>query len=461
MRITIKSISENLPIISNLRSYNLQNYVKFHMPGHQDLKITKHHTKIQKKVINILRDYQNKLFSYDLTEVENLDNLQDPSSCIKESQDIISTDYSVKKTFFLTQGSTLGVMSMIILTCGKKGKIILPEKSHKSAYQAMNLFDIKPAFIYQEKSEIFSSNEKIDIKSLEKTVQKNKDAKAIFVTSPDYYGIVQDIEKIAKIAHENNMYLIVDYAHGAHFHYLNEKIMSPIELGADIQVTSFHKTLPALTSTAILQVSNNMDDDFISRLKDTVNTLQTSSPSYILLSSIELTHFIMKTYGKNLYKSLVGKIIAFKNHMKNHPGINILETDDITRIVINIENIDGEELSNLLRKKYKILAEMNNDKSIVLITNPFNTKMDFNRLEKAIIDINARKEKLKKFIKNDQNLQNNKIFDYLKKNIGKKSEKTFYIYPPGTPLIKKDDIITEDIINLVKKFQNSNVKIFS
>lgn len=460
MKPCIKKFTDDLPIISSLRSYTLKNYTKFHMPGHQDLSITKHHTKNQKFILNVLKDFQNKIFAYDLTEVENLDNLQKPALGIKKSQEIMSNDFNVKRTFYSTQGSTLGVMSMIMSVCKKNDKIIMPEMSHKSSYQAIKLMDIKPIFIKQDVSKRFSHNEKIDIQNLIKIVNANKDAVAIFITSPDYYGVTQNIEIISKIAHENNMKLLVDSAHGAHFNYMNPKIPTPIELGADIQVMSFHKTLPSFTSTAIIQVSKDNDALTVTNLQNTLNTLQTTSPSYPMLASIELIHYLMKKYGKSLYKSLISKIITFKKHLSTYENIYILDSDDKTRLVISIDGISGEDLYHILQYKYNILTEMHNLNSCIFITNPLHTKIDFNRLEKALKEISRNKDDL--IIKNKNinfSVENEEILKHLLNNVEKISDRNLYVYPPGTPFLKKGDIITKNTIDKAKEFMQNDSKI--
>lgn len=459
MKITIKKISDKMPIINSLKNYTSQNYIKFHMPGHQDLSMTKQNTKIQKKIINILRDYQNKLYSYDLTEVENLDNLQKPVGCIKKSEDILSEYFGAKKTFLLTQGSTLGVMAMIMGVLKKGEKIILPKNSHKSVFQAIKLKELKPIFIEQEKNTDFDIEKKIDMAVLEDIVATNSDAKAIFLTSPDYYGNTQDIQKISTLAHKNKMYLMVDSAHGAHFKYMNQPIPVPIELGADAQSLSYHKTLPSLTMSAILQLSDNLDEETILNIKNSINLLQTTSPSYIILSNIELNHYIMDTYGKKLYYSLNSKIKKFKKNIENYKNLSILDNDDPTRIVIKINNLSGKIVNDILRYEYKILAEMYNLKSVVFICNVFNTTNDFNLLENALKYISDLSHESFDIVYEKNYVSKNNFEDFLKKNKGNKSDRNIYIYPPGTLFLAKGEKIDDEKFAYLKSAIVNNLVI--
>lgn len=218
------------------------------------------------------------------------------------------------------------------------------------------------------------------------------------ITSPDYYGQNQNIEKLAQITHKYNMLLLVDSAHSPHYIYSEYFTKNAIYNGADIMVVSFHKTLPTLNQTALMFANNSLNDYVCDKLQEKLNIFQTTSPSYILLANMELTNNILKKYGKELYKNLKNNIENFKIHIRTLNKIlekfyknfyvKILNNDDFSRIVISTPNI--KNTYKILKEEYKILPEMVNEKSIVFICNIFHTKHDFDLLYEAFKHISKK-----------------------------------------------------------------------
>lgn len=444
---------KNLSIIEELKSFKSKNYLSFFMPGHSQLKYKSDFTDVQKEVFAILKDFEKDIFSFDVTEVCDFDNLANPSGIIQKSQEIVSKSFLAKKSHFLVNGSTIGVLAMICAVTEYKEKIIIQKNSHKSVYNACKLNNLEIVCINSKKDEKYDIYEKINLYEFEKLAEKNKDAKAVVITSPDYYGQDQDIKSLAQIAQRYGMYLLIDCAHGAHYNYSSDFGEFALNNGADMAVTSFHKTLPSLNQTSVLFLNKRVDDETCNKVQEYINIFQTTSPSYIFLSNIELANNIMTKYGKKLYDDLKRFIDEFKSKIYGLNYVKLLENDDFSRIVLSFEDERVNYIQPYLKEEYKILPEMVNEKSIVLICNIFHTKSDFEKLFKALEEIEHLffKRKVKKNHSfSEKRLKKEKILDYLRQSLGEKSEKTIYSYPPGTPVIIKDEIITNKHIDYLK-----------
>lgn len=455
---------KDTPILEELKNFKNKKYTKFFMPSHLQLNYHLEYSDTQKEVFKMLKEFEKNIFSLDVTEVNNFDNLSNPNGIIKKSQDIVADSFDAKKVYFLVNGSTVGIISMILSVLENNDKVIIQKNSHKFVHNACNIKKLNVVYIESEENKEFDIYKKIDIKRLEDIIKKNKDAKAIVITSSDYYGQNQEIKKIKEICSLYGMYLLVDAAHCANYNYSELFDDFPIKY-ADIVVTSFHKTLPSINQTAILTVNKSISDDICNRIRENINIFQTTSPSYILLSSIEIANSIMSMYGATLYNELYTNISLFKQkietlnkYVKNK--IKILNNDDFSRLVISVENMKIEDVYNYL-KNDMILVEMMNEKSIVLICNIFHTYKDF---EKIFVSL----EKLSKLekasileerdiIKKEQQENKEDILLYLQNNLGEKSEKNIYLYPPGAPMIAKGDIITKCHIKKIQTTIKNNI----
>ncbi|HCX04342.1 MAG TPA: arginine / lysine / ornithine decarboxylase, partial [Clostridiales bacterium] len=244
---------------------------RYHMPGHKGKK-------------DIFGDFEKNIVGIDFTEVEGTDNLHNPQGIIKDLQKRLSEIYGTRKTYVLINGSTVGLQSAILSQTVPKDKIIIQRDCHKAVYNSIILGDLNQEYIWTNFNKDIGIKEPVNIDSFEKQI-KNSGVKVVVVTYPTYYGICSDIEKIAQITHDNNALLIVDEAHGAHLKF-SKKLPKPAEeLGADIVVQSLHKTLPAFTQTSALHVCSDRVD--IQRLESFLKMLQSSSPSYVLMASVD------------------------------------------------------------------------------------------------------------------------------------------------------------------------------
>ena len=256
-------------LYDKLKMYSESGVYPFHMPGH----------KRNPMLCDGIMPYE-----IDLTEIDGFDNLHNAESCILEVQNLAEKLYNVKKAFLLVNGATGGILSAVRAMTDRGDKVIVARNSHKSVYNALELCGLTPKYIVPKVDKEFGINCSITPLQAEKAIRENPDAKLLIITSPTYEGAVSDIKEISRIAHLHNVSVLVDEAHGAHFPFSDSFPVEAIQCGADVAVASLHKTLPSLTQTALLLTSN---EELINPLVENLAIFETSSPSYVFMSSIE------------------------------------------------------------------------------------------------------------------------------------------------------------------------------
>ncbi|HOD93174.1 MAG TPA: aminotransferase class I/II-fold pyridoxal phosphate-dependent enzyme, partial [Clostridia bacterium] len=259
-------------ILNKLNESALKKIIPFHMPGHK-------------------RNIQCSMFlrklgaKYDITEIPGYDNMHNPDGIILNVMQKAEKLWNSKRSFLLINGSTCGIQAAINTLADPKDKIIVARNCHKSVYNMIELQDLKPVFINPVINNELGIYGSIEPETLDKVLTNNPDAKLVIVTSPTYEGVISDIKSLCQVSHNHNVPIVVDEAHGAHLKLNRYFDNSAITAKADIVIQSLHKTLPSLTQTAIAHVcSNNINCENFQR---NLSVFQTSSPSYILLSSIE------------------------------------------------------------------------------------------------------------------------------------------------------------------------------
>lgn len=477
------------PIYDRLKSIYDNEVVSFHMPGHKYGRLFER-LGYDKKLDNF--------FKLDTTEIYGTDDLHEPKDVIKKSQEIAKNilfpevDAGLN---FLVNGTTSGIEAAILSCVGAGEKIILNRFCHKSAYNSCVISKAIPVFVKEEIDYENSVIKGASISDYMEKIEENKDAKAVFITRPTYYGMVFEIEEIIKLAHSYGMVVIVDEAHGSHFG-LNEKLPdSALNFGADIVIMSIHKTLPSITQSSIIVYQGNLVDT--SRLKYYLNVFQSSSPSYIMMMSLELAFEIYKVHGKELMDELINNIYRFKRRIRNY---RIFETDDITKIFINTieKGINGYDFAKILRHQYNIQVEMSNYCGVLLLCSIGNSSEDFDKMREAMEDIS--KKRIfgieQDFFEDEFEKDVNKKSDGLKslsnsrkislrlpsiipkmeiipsKAMEIKTERVvldeavgricgeFVIpYPPGVCLIGPGEVVSAEIIDFIKSAKKSRIDI--
>jgi arginine/lysine/ornithine decarboxylase len=455
-----------LPLVEGLLKYAEENNISFSMPGHK-AGAGFLGTKEGKRL------YDN-LFKIDITEVEGVDNLHHPEGIIKEAQELLSNFYGSKKSYFLVNGSTSGNLAMIFSSFNEGDKIIVERNCHRSIFNGIIMRKLKPIYIRNKISKKYNAPMSIDMEHFSCLLNDNKDAKGIIITYPNYYGICSDLKTIISKARENNMRILVDSAHGAHFG-VNEKLpYSAVKLGADMVVTSSHKTLPSFTQTAYLHVGENVDID---KVDFYVSAFLSTSPSYMLMSSMDYGRYYLEGYGRQAYEELIDRANKYREELNKLQWLHVLGEDkenyydiDLSRFVINVKNgLSGHKLLDYLRSR-KIQCEMSDASNVVLIFSTFNCEEDFEALYKAIEECNLERLKDNKLYIKDVYIPEVKLLPYeamerkkikvdMVSSEGRVCGSAVVPYPPGVPILNLGEIIDTTSLNMIRYYLECGVTI--
>ena len=482
----------NETLYEKLKSYVAEDYYPFHMPGHKR---------------NIDESIKLSPYDYDITEIDGFDNLHAPTGILKERMEKVSSFYESKKSYYLVNGSTCGILAAISACCHrpvngeenkdniiKKNRILMARNSHKAAYNSVMINELEALYVYPDLIEEYGINggispEKIaEILKKEQLEKETESIGCVYITSPTYEGIVSDILSISKICHSYNIPLVVDEAHGAHFSMHKDFPISALELGADIVIQSLHKTLPSLTQTSILHIGKNaiVDERDIERY---LTIFQTSSPSYVLMASIDMcidrlmedTFIPFDRLQKEL-SDLHEKAKQFTNIKllgKSITGKSSVYDFDISKLVIfpKSNQYNGQELYGRLLGKYHLQPEMASFNYIVAMTSINDTKEGFNRLFHALDDIDREirlyerslfkenKFRFKKisettaFLRISDAIIRKKEFIDIDKAEGRVGAEFIYLYPPGIPVIAPGEMYSSEIIRYLKECMKSGLNI--
>ncbi len=415
--------------------------VSFHMPGH-------------KNNLRKIKFLNRKIGKYDTTETHNHDNLHNPKTIIKELQEKIQKEYRSFASYPLINGSTSGILTALSYL-PSNSKVLIDRDSHMSVYNGCEINNLTFEYLPDDLSAL--SN-----------MLKNKYS-ALIVTSPSYYGVCKDLKSLHEVCKENNTLLIVDYAHGAHLHKqrIDDRFL---QHHSDVSITSLHKTLPALTSAAILNIYNKSID--LNKIEKYLKTYQTSSPSYLVLASIASCIEFMSR--KNIYEKLLIYIKKACSKSNGLEYLNIDETDDPTRLIISTKgcNIAGYELFDSLIKS-GIECEMPDETSVVLISTPLNKARDFSLLVKSLRKIDSKLSKNADVVVDDIfihkskpfNIGRNKDIPYvlvsLDDAVGKVSKGFISLYPPFKPILLPGEVISQDVLKLLIKYKDRLISDYS
>jgi len=457
----INSGLNNTPLFNALKKYISDRPTPFHMPGH----------KLGK---GFPADFLENIAALDLTEIAGTDNLHFPSGPIKEAQDLAAEAFGSKNSFFLVNGSTCGIHAIIMTICKPGDKLIVSRDCHKSVIGGLMLAGASPVYIRPEFNYDFGISAVVKVSEIENALRLHPDAAGVLITRPNYYGICSDIRAIAELVHSYGKVLAVDEAHGAHLKFHSALPESAMEAGADICVQSAHKTLAAFTQGAYLHVGSSRIE--LEKLKFYLRLLQTSSPSYIIMASLDVAREIMQRKGKEGLDQLINSIKGFKSKIEKG-GLPVTclsyveggETD-ITRLVINVRGLGrtGFETDRKLREKYNIQVEMSDLCNIVCITTPADSTQDLEMLYRALEEIAmARKDGF--FTKYpeqlpieipEQKLEPGKAMSSRGEEIalndaaGRISRCVITPYPPGIPLVCPGEIITSETVKYIYNIIN-------
>lgn len=373
------------PLEKYFQHYNEKNLLPLHMPGHQ-----------RKTEMGAALPY-----AYDYTEVEDLDNLHAPEGILQEAMNRTAAYYGCPDCFYLVNGSSSGLQAGIFALLEEGDEVVVARNCHRSVFYALSLRKAKIHFLLPEFWEDFSCFGSISPKEVERLLREFPKSKALIFTSPSYEGVVSDVEAIARLCHENGLSLLVDEAHGAHFSPKkgDSFLESAIALGADLVVQSPHKTLCSLTQSAwVLGKGERYSRE---KLSFYLSVFQTTSPSYPLMLSLEKATTLLETKGEALFSHWKEVMESFREKARTLSYFTFLwEKEeacfamDFSKIFLRALGIPelrlGKDLAKLLREDYGIESEMHSGENLLLMTGPFISEKDMDRLFFALKDIERR-----------------------------------------------------------------------
>lgn len=408
-------------------------------------------------------------YKYDLSEVDGLDNLNNPEGCILELEEELSKIYNSGFSHILTNGSTQGILALMLATLQKGDKVLCAVNCHKSVHNGLILTGAEPIWIYSNFNQEFGVYTSLSVSTVEKAIESEPEAKCLIITSPTYDGAISDIERISELCKEHNITLIVDEAHGGLWNFDKTIGIPAIQLGADASVQSLHKTCGAVNPAAILHLSSGSKISK-SRIMDALNLISTTSPSYALMANIEETvKFLNSKNGQKEIQKLTEQISKLIHKLKGFNHIKFFaEDNDITKILIKTSRISAEETSEILYSKFKLECEIQHANSLTFLcgigTDEKKLKKLLNAL-KYIEKISKNREDIEfQDINPPQKIMAMSMQDAFNTNyeeilpadaIGKTCAEIVTTYPPGIPILTYGERVCEEHL----AFLDSEIKI--
>ena len=454
------------PIISFLTEHADKHTVSFHMPGHKGSAIYRKFG---------YTEFLEKMMDCDITEIIGADNLFQTEGILKAAQEEYAKLYGVKRAYMLVNGTSGGVIAAIMASVPKGGKLVMARNSHKAIYNALLLADIQPVYAYPEMIEEYGISGEITAEEITRCLDENPDASAVILPSPNYYGICSDIRKIAEIVHSRGKILIVDQAHGAHLKFFSDCGFSDMpqsaeEQGADIAVNSIHKTLASFTQSAALTFNSDLLDHYT--LEDKLQMIQSTSPSYILMGSLDINADIIKNHKEEVFTAWHDALAYFYAEAENISGLAVIRDAKLDFTKINLDmsayGLSGAELEHLLMEK-GIYAELTTGNILMCMTGIGNTKADMEKLLEALREI-AASHPLAEGKKQTPPAVLEARFELcavpakkeripLEMGAGRICASSIIPYPPGIPFICPGERITEEVITYIAALREAGEKV--
>jgi arginine decarboxylase len=457
---------ETTPLYDALVKYATSDVTPFDVPGHK--RGFKH------PLQETIGDMALKM---DANSMPELDLLSHPTSVIEEAQRLAAQAFQVDRAYFLVNGTTVGILAMILATCKPGDQLIVPRNCHKSVMNGILLSGAIPVFIQPEVDQHFGIAHGISLNQVKEAIVAYPQAKALFITYPTYFGAMNELQEICKLAHERGMVVLADSAHGAHLSVMPE--MDAIEAGADIVTISMHKTGGSLTQSSMLLLQEQRMS--ATKIQKVLNMLQTTSASYLLMSSLDVARRELTLYGAERFRELKPIVMQAIENIEHNSKYEVLKTSymakkfhqhyDWTKLVIRVNDLGltGFEVYTLLKQKYGIQAELAEGYVVMCVISYADTAESLERLVSALKDIERNYSKseplVMQMVVNDEintlamapqqaSHADSETID-IEEAVGRISADTIMIYPPGIPLIIPGEIISDKVVALYHHYSRN------
>ena len=451
----------NAPIYEALRKFRRMRVVPFDVPGH----------KRGRGNMELTEFLGEDCMNVDVNSMKPLDNLCHPVSVIKDAEELAAEAFGAANAFFMVGGTTSAVQSMIMYACKEGDKIIMPRNVHRSAINALILTGAVPVYVNPDVNRKLGIALGMSVAQVEQAILDNPDAKAIMVNNPTYYGICSDLKRITELAHAHGMLVLVDEAHGTHFYFGENFPVTAMAAGADCASVSMHKSGGSLTQSSFLLLGKNINADY---MRQVINLTQTTSASYLLLSSLDISRKRLALGGREIFAQTVemaeyarseineiGGYYAYSRELINGDSIFDFDVSKLSIYTLPI-GLAGIEVYDLLRDEYDIQIEFGDIGNVLAYISVGDRKRDIERLISALAEIKRR------FGKSGADMLTQ---EYISPVVAETPRKAFYAkkrsfpleetsglvcsefvmcYPPGIPILAPGELITDEIIEYIK-----------
>lgn len=453
------------PIYLALKEYRRQRIVPFDVPGHK-----------QGRGNQALTDFLgSQCLSVDVNSMKPLDNLCHPVSVILEAEKLAAAAFQAHHAFFMVNGTTSAVQSMIMSVCQRGDEIIMPRNVHRSAINALIISGAVPVYVNPGINKKLGIPLGMSLSDVEKAIAEHPQAKAVLVNNPTYYGICSNLQAITRLAHRHGMKVLVDEAHGTHFYFNSELPVSAMQAGADMAAVSMHKTGGSLTQSSFLLINDTLETG---RIRQIINLTQTTSGSYLLMSSLDLSRRNLALNGEKIFAEVlrlanyarreinqIGSYYAFGSELNNNDNIYCFDQTKLSVYTRDL-GLAGIEVYSILRDDYGIQIEFGDLGNILAIISVGDRELELERLVSALAEIKRLYAKDPtgmfdhEYINPEVILPPQEAFYAPKKSValedssGKICSEFVMCYPPGIPILAPGEKITDEILNYIAYAKN-------
>ena len=455
-----KKLQEKMPIYEALQRYKEMRIVPFDVPGHKQ-------GKGNKELTEFLGE---KCMSIDVNSMKPLDNLCHPVSVIKEAEALAADAFGAKHAFFMIGGTTSAVQAMVMTACKRGEKIIMPRNVHRSAINAMVVCGAVPVYVNPGVNKKLGIPLGMSYEDVKAAILANPDAKAVLINNPTYYGICSPLKQITELAHEYGMLVLVDEAHGTHFYFHEDLPASAMSVGADMAAVSMHKTGGSLTQSSFLLINNEVSEGYVRQI---INLTQTTSGSYLLMSSLDVSRKNLALHGKEIFDHVMSLAQYAREEINKIGGYyafgkELIDGDtvydfDVTKLSIHTRDIGlaGIEVYDLLRDDYDIQIEFGDIGNVLAIISVGDKNLAIERLISALAEIKRLHTKDQtgmldhEYINPLVEMTPQDAFYAPKKSVpmadsvGAICSEFVMCYPPGIPILAPGEKITKEILDYI------------
>lgn len=471
-----KENQKHAPLFEAMRLYANSGVMGYHTPGHKQGKGMH---------AGFFEAITPQGLAMEVSLMDELDDLHEPHGCIQTAQQLAAELYGADESFFFVNGTTGAIHAMLLSAAGPGETVILPRNAHRSVLGALMLSGARPVYVQPEIDHEAGIAMGITPESILQAIQQHPEAKAVLLVSPTYYGIVSDLEAVARIVHEHSMVLLVDEAHGAHLIFHPDLPVSALEAGADLVAQSTHKLLGAMTQASMLHCKGGRVAR--EKIRTMASLLQSTSPNYLLLASLDIARMQMATEGEALLSHTLEIAAWARQEINKIEGLHCFGTEkigragcfalDITKLTVSVVKlgITGAEAVQKLRGQYKVQAELSDLYNVLFLFTIGDGKKEAAYLVEALRKLSAdiRNEQKQEralpcfsyFSLPEQALLPREALFAEKETIpfrqaaGRISAETIMFYPPGIPLIGPGEVIEQELVSDCLKMQAAGLKI--